>query len=148
MPLCPYALVPLRPLRPYALYALTGSRFSLEPATSPRNRVYMRVDLYYIYIYYIEYIYIYIYISAGPFRGHQAARDIWPIADSKSFQSFKSQVDNQVFQSFPVLQSELAVCQSGISFWLFASQQLVIGNLFTRPHQVYLLIIIAFTRRP
>ena len=30
---------------------------------------------------------IYIYISAGPFRGHQAAKDMVAITVSKSFQS-------------------------------------------------------------
>ena len=35
------------------------------------------------------YIYIYIYISAGPFRGHQAARRIWQTDSPKSPQSFQ-----------------------------------------------------------
>ena len=38
----------------------------------------------------------------------QAARNMFPTDSSKSFQSFQLPVDNQVFQSFPVLQSAIA----------------------------------------
>ncbi len=44
-------------------------------------------------------------------RGHQAARSMLQSACPKSFQSFKSQVDNQVFihfHSFPILQSAIS----------------------------------------
>ena len=71
-------------------------------------------------------------ISAGPFRGHQAARHIVPITVPKSFQSFKSQVDSQVFNWFPFISSpEVCNCQFAslvsafrclqISNWWFSS---------------------------
>ena len=44
-------------------------------------------------------------------RGHQAARRMLQTACPKAFQSFQSQVGNQVsihFQSFPVLQSAIS----------------------------------------
>jgi hypothetical protein len=55
------------------------------------------------------YIYIYIYIRRLPCKGgHQAARSMWPFACPKSFKSLTSQVDSQVFRSFPILQSEIS----------------------------------------
>ena len=51
------------------------------------------------------------YISAGPFRGHQAAKRIVSITVSKSFQ-----VDSPVFQYFQSCSLQFAVCLSGISF--------------------------------
>ena len=42
-------------------------------------------------------IYIYIYPPAPACQGPPGCEEYWPIADSKSFQSFKSQVDSQVF---------------------------------------------------
>ena len=46
--------------------------------------------------------------SAGTFRGHQAAKHMLQSSCPKSFQSFESQVDSQVFHSFPVLQSAIS----------------------------------------
>ena len=72
----------------------------------------------------------------APLGGHQAAKSMLQSACPKSFQSFKSQVDSQVFHSsFQAFKSQvdsqvsihfqssslqLAVCQSGISLKLFA----------------------------
>ena len=47
-------------------------------------------------------------IRRPPLGGHQAAKGMLPSAFPNSFQSFKSQVDNQVFLSFPVLQSAIS----------------------------------------
>ena len=54
-----------------------------------------------IYFHISIYIYIYIQIRRPPLGGHQAAKSMLQTACPKSFQSFKSQVDSQVFHSFP-----------------------------------------------
>ena len=100
--------ITLRIVRVCSLYAPTTFHFCV---------------VYTIHIWYL----IYTYIRRPPLGGHQAARGIGQTACPKSFQSFQSQVDSQVFhhfQSFPVLQSAisslpvwyqlLAVCKSAI----------------------------------
>ena len=61
------------------------------------------------------YIYIYMYyISVGPFKPHQAVKSMLPATCHKSFQSFPSQVDSEVFNrfhSFPVLKSAIVSLQ-------------------------------------
>ena len=69
---------------------------------------YIRVYEYVLYIYIYIYVYAYIYIRRPPSGGHQAAKSMLPSACPKSFQSFKSQVDSQVFLSFPVFQSAIS----------------------------------------
>ena len=54
---------------------------------------------------------MYVYIHRPPLGGHQAARRMLQTACPKSFQSFKTQVDSQVFHSFP----EIPSFQSAIS---------------------------------
>ena len=68
---------------------------------------------------------IYVYIRRPPSGGHQAAKRMLQSACPKSFQSFKSQVDSQVFHSFPVLQSAI----SSLVFHSFPALQSAISSL-------------------
>jgi len=65
------------------------------------------------------YIYIYIYISAGPFRGHQAARRMF----QSLFPSPSNHLNHKLtvklsihFSNFQSSSLQLSICQSGISF--------------------------------
>ena len=78
-------------------------------------------------------IYMYIYPPAPRRGATRLRRVLFQSPCPKSFQAFQSQVDNQVFHSFPVISSP-PVCNCQFANLVFANQQSgVCRSVYCRP---------------